>query len=173
MDNTTSSEVANLEEQCQKRLEIIHRLQDKIAELEKENTGLKRFKDIDEQLLKNLNETIRDLEHRNEMGSEQNFNLKVKLDSIKTLYREEVEKILFDIRRDNDNSSYSRLKRVDDFDKAITAICNLAIPENICKMKTYKDGKLKSEKTFIANEICYKDDLQSVIDDEYRFKSLE
>ena len=65
----------------------------------------------------------------------ENAELKAKLDNVKYFNRQEVEKI-FEFIWHNYNKSFK--------EELITAICNLAIPENICKMKTYKDDKLKS-----------------------------
>ena len=59
----------------------------------------------------------------------QNAELKAKLGNVKYLNRQEVEKIII---------------MSNTIEETITTICNLAIPENICKMKTYKDDKLKS-----------------------------
>lgn len=87
-----------------------------------------------------------DCEKCNDLQDE-NEDLKQQLVSIKYLNRGEVEKIYNEC-----NGNYLGFE----MNKFVAAICNLAIPENICKMKIYKDGKLKSEKTFIAKEYAIK-----------------
>ena len=81
--------------------------------------------------------------------TKENAELKQQLEAVKyldykTVFKKFIEITKFDIFIDDDVLT---IQGRDIFD-FITAICNLAIPGNLCKMKIYKDGKLpKGDKT--------------------------
>jgi len=86
--------------------------------------------------------------------TKENVELKQQLQAVKYLNRKEVEKIFKEAntRRGDANQDfidgYNDTPTFEEIEQdTVTAICNLAIPENLCKMKIYKDGKIpKSDK---------------------------
>jgi hypothetical protein len=72
------------------------------------------------------------------------------------------------ISQDQDTGEYIDNENTILLDDCVTAICKLAIPENMGKMKIYKNGELISEKSFVVKEDAIKINKDRVIEGEPR-----